>query len=363
MNKKEPSMSPVDWYYARENKQTGPVSALELKRLAVAGELRPADLVWREGMTEWSPASNVRGLFDGEAKPADSGLKIAEPAAAAAQPSAAEAVAPAQAKAPRRHPLDGLLEWLRPRLGEHFIEATAKTARACGSYGLLAAMLMAAVFAAIMTVKTGHFGYLLEAAGGILVLAVLQYVAGRSCDAIDQVHAVTSGTLSSTVVPECFALLSTAAGVSALLIAVAHVVATPAFVMWLPFGIAAFLVGVYLAALALNPAALGVSVVPVSRASEETLGVLTFLLKALLRSVSVVFGSGVICGALLLAFACGQVFKGEKGLELATDTAAVAQRSLWWFGALPLAAYVVFLLGCLLLDLWRSVLSLTGRRE
>ena len=47
-------MSQVEWYYARENKQTGPVSAVELKRLATAGELRPDDLVWREGMTEWS---------------------------------------------------------------------------------------------------------------------------------------------------------------------------------------------------------------------------------------------------------------------------------------------------------------------
>ena len=34
-------MSQVEWYYARENKQTGPVSAVELKRLANAGELGP----------------------------------------------------------------------------------------------------------------------------------------------------------------------------------------------------------------------------------------------------------------------------------------------------------------------------------
>ena len=38
-------MTPVEWYYARGNKQMGPVSALELKRLATAGELRPEDLV------------------------------------------------------------------------------------------------------------------------------------------------------------------------------------------------------------------------------------------------------------------------------------------------------------------------------
>ena len=98
-------MTPVEWYYARGNKQMGPVSAPELKRLATAGELRPEDLVWREGMTEWSVARNVRGLFEEEGKPAaavagqaaakagESALKTAEPAP---QPPEAAAAAAGQ---------------------------------------------------------------------------------------------------------------------------------------------------------------------------------------------------------------------------------------------------------------------------
>ena len=69
-------MSPVDWYYARDNKQKGPVSSLELKRLATAGEIEPDNLVWREGMTEWSAARNVRGKYSRVAiSPAASKLK------------------------------------------------------------------------------------------------------------------------------------------------------------------------------------------------------------------------------------------------------------------------------------------------
>ena len=33
---KEPRMSQVEWYYARDNRQMGPVSSAELKRLASA---------------------------------------------------------------------------------------------------------------------------------------------------------------------------------------------------------------------------------------------------------------------------------------------------------------------------------------
>ena len=53
-------MTPIEWYYARGNKQMGPVTAVELKRLAAAGELHPDDLVWREGLTEWAPAERAR---------------------------------------------------------------------------------------------------------------------------------------------------------------------------------------------------------------------------------------------------------------------------------------------------------------
>ena len=56
-------MAEVQWYYARNDQQFGPVSALELKQLADTGQLTPDDLLWREGMDSWATAINLRGLF------------------------------------------------------------------------------------------------------------------------------------------------------------------------------------------------------------------------------------------------------------------------------------------------------------
>jgi hypothetical protein len=56
-------MAEVQWYYARNDQQFGPVSAAELKQLAEAGRLSPDDLLWREGMEQWTTAVNLRGLF------------------------------------------------------------------------------------------------------------------------------------------------------------------------------------------------------------------------------------------------------------------------------------------------------------
>jgi hypothetical protein len=48
------------WYYSKSGRQLGPVPESELSRLAASGEINPAtDLVWREGMADWQPASQA----------------------------------------------------------------------------------------------------------------------------------------------------------------------------------------------------------------------------------------------------------------------------------------------------------------
>ncbi len=60
------------WYYTVNGDRQGPVSAAELKQLATDGTIGPDDLVWKEGMAEWAPAKNIKGLFapGAESKPA-----------------------------------------------------------------------------------------------------------------------------------------------------------------------------------------------------------------------------------------------------------------------------------------------------
>src|SRR5262245_37150544 len=53
----------TDWYYSKNGSKYGPVASAELKALARAGKLMPTDLVWKEGVSSWKPAANVKGLF------------------------------------------------------------------------------------------------------------------------------------------------------------------------------------------------------------------------------------------------------------------------------------------------------------
>ena len=78
--------SPAVWYYARGGEQHGPVTAAQLRAMADAGQLAPDDLLWKEGMADWAPAREVRGLF--------ASLPPAQPAPAPPEPPPAPQVVP-----------------------------------------------------------------------------------------------------------------------------------------------------------------------------------------------------------------------------------------------------------------------------
>ncbi|MEO1609219.1 MAG: DUF4339 domain-containing protein [Pseudomonadota bacterium] len=46
----------IEWYLARDGQQHGPLSDDELHKFIELGHLRPNDLVWRAGFTDWRTA-------------------------------------------------------------------------------------------------------------------------------------------------------------------------------------------------------------------------------------------------------------------------------------------------------------------
>lgn len=52
----------MQWYYSKNGTQLGPVAQGELISKLASGEVSPADLVWKDGMGDWIPASQVAEL-------------------------------------------------------------------------------------------------------------------------------------------------------------------------------------------------------------------------------------------------------------------------------------------------------------
>lgn len=62
----------IKWYISRHDDKVGPLTSKQLKLLAEAGELKPGEMLQRQGDTKWVPAASVKGLFDGKKSSSDS---------------------------------------------------------------------------------------------------------------------------------------------------------------------------------------------------------------------------------------------------------------------------------------------------
>ena len=374
-------MNPIEWFYAKGDKHSGPVNSVELKRMATAGELKPDDLIWREGMADWTVARNVRGLFEEENKPtghANAGgaagqslgapPKVIDPVAmpsatAAAKPAAFATTAPQVQKSqlPSKHLFDLFLSLVRAQFSAAFVESTTKLFVTVGKYGLFAAMGLTLLFSLLLAMKTQNYEALIWGVIDFLVLAVLQYIGLRFCESLDRLNRNTGANVSSTAFLDCFALLSIASGATLLIGFLGIAIAGKVF-EWIIPGLAGFIVCQYMAFIALNPSTINIGIVPESRAGEEAIGLISFLFKAHLKLVPVVFGTVAVLGSVLLLYAGVEIFT-SAGPAVAKSLADNARHALHFSAALPFAAYLIFLLIYLLLDLCRAILVLPGKIE
>ena len=84
-----------EWFYRVDDKKRGPVGSADLKRLADSGVIKPADLIWKEGLAAWVAASSIKGLFPQAASP---------PPPPPPEPPVARPAAPPAAPATGLHP-------------------------------------------------------------------------------------------------------------------------------------------------------------------------------------------------------------------------------------------------------------------
>jgi hypothetical protein len=80
----------MNWYYAKNGAQQGPISLEDMKSRIAMGEIGDTELAWREGMSDWMPVGSIAELKAAPvAPPVEPGFKPspAETPAAAPLPS------------------------------------------------------------------------------------------------------------------------------------------------------------------------------------------------------------------------------------------------------------------------------------
>ena len=52
----------MNWHYAEQGQQIGPVDDVQLAELVRIGKVNADTLVWRDGLADWMPYSQVQGV-------------------------------------------------------------------------------------------------------------------------------------------------------------------------------------------------------------------------------------------------------------------------------------------------------------
>jgi len=383
-------MTRIEWFYAKEGRQFGPVSTLEMKQMADAGKLAREDLVWRDGMKGWVAARKVGGLFPemprgwatdpagAMAGPPSSPTGSASSGQLTPAPVASPPIAPPlppSALEESRHALDPFLRSAREKLGTEFVDATSAMFARIGNGLLYAAMLLWLALNVVIGTRQETSAGVVQGLLGVMILGALQFSARRCCEALDRLNQRTAGRMSSPSLADSFVLLNLAFGVALLILFAA--LALSQDMIFLAHGVAAFIVFQFAAIVSLNPESLGITIRRDTGVRDEAIGAAAFLLKLGARVVPVAFGVGVAVGTIKLLYASYLLFAGPGDLTGLTelidaDGAALAPAAVVTFEAgitvafyalLPLVAYLLFLAGYLLLDFVRAVVYLPGKLD
>ncbi len=384
-------MPQTEWFYAKNDQPCGPVSPVELKQFAEEGKLLQDDLVWREGMGEWIPASRIKGLFDsngeGAAEPEESPQAVETgqspfrgevPAGAIPDPPAAAAELPIQSapipdrgpqksepqpepepkietklpeeveseSPPLRHPLDSLADLAREHFNAHFVHSTIVLFRIAGQCGVFLAIVAILFLAMAVGSKSGTTTASMQlAAAAVLLLLLTQYAVGHLFPVMEGLDRAARAVLSTTGPLDSLAWVMTALGLALLIglagFAIATSTAWPAFL-----AVGAFIVCQFTAVVAWNPKAVWLDMGSPTTPGREAAALICFLGKLLWRLSVVAYGVGIVLGSIATLNVAVHI-----GLPDAPDPVwyrtekIVPLCLLLGVAPLPVAGYLAFL-GC-----------------
>jgi len=352
-------MAEEQWYYYRNDERQGPVSFEELKELAEAGTLGPDDLISRPGMPEWIPARDQEGLFSADT--------ILPPPPATKKGSglgerlrrlgnAADLID----SLPHLRFVRSILGRLRDWISQERLDALDRWSKAAGSVALLVAAALLLLAFLILGIRSKSVVLVLVGLVGIpLVTVLVHFIGAVFMDAGGSLLRESPSNLSSAAFLTCFALASFLGAVLAILAGVASAIGGS----WMALlgGLGGAVVLVYAGGLALSPASIHVDVGGNASAGEEAIGILMFLFKLPLRLVPFVFGVGLLVGVIASVVLLWQSIAAEPFVgQMASMPVASGVFGLALF---PFAAYLLFLLLYLQVDLLRAVLVIPRKLD
>ncbi len=353
----------IEWFYEQEGSRRGPVGSGALKRLAESGVITPDTRIWREGLSDWVSAKVIRGLF--AANPVAAPVPVAEdpPPPASFAPPAPSALSPLlDVVRDGGHPFDLMITAARSAVSVEAISNFSRMSATVGVFAVYVAAGLVPLGGILLAARNNRLTPIGIALGVAIGLLVLQFCAQRLLGALDSAIAGNTIVLSSLAVIDCLFVLIVTATLSG-----------TAWLLWLAAsdgnaraavaGVLTLGLGIFVAAVAVVPAGVGVVVDASCRAAEDAVGVATVVLKLMLRAVPIFFAMAVVVGTVKTLMLLWTILRGNSSpMEVMEDLTTTA--SLLIGGAsLPLTAYAILLAYYLTFDLISAIVSIPAKLD
>ena len=359
------------WHYSVNDEQLGPVSLNELRQMLDLGRLTLRDLVWRQGMSEWCTASEIKELNPVPTELADLADVVDndEPKRRTKSRSSKRVLDDDEAETSEPlapHFFDQLLSLLRETISDNYVSSEGKGSVEIGRWAIYLSILVnvaIALFAA-MGLKSPEIA--LGGVGFVAVALMLQYSAIKSCGAIGQLLRAKTLRMSSTAFFDSVVIMLFIGGIVALVgfsIYAYRFKDTPMY--FVGFGI--FILCEHLAMTLLHPPAIGITISPRASTGEEAITILTFFMMLPLRFVAAVFALGSVISTIgsivaLVMLLFGKT-KSEDDMISSLGIAAGSTASLLVSTAFPFGMYVYFVFAYLIIDVVRSILIIPDKLD
>jgi DNA-directed RNA polymerase subunit RPC12/RpoP len=256
---------------------------------------------------------------------------------------------------------NGLIGIVRGMLAGDAVVGLGRLFTTIGLWSMFGLIAVVAGFQCYVGIDMEQYSMIWQGVTTILLGLVLQYVAARFAHAGDRLIEASPSELRSMAIPDTLGLLAVIFGIVSLVLGITKAISSETLAPVWP-GVFQFIGFAALAAIAFNPATVNTHEHNEASAGDEAIGVFGFLLKAVLRLAPIVFGIGVLVATIAGAYHFVMFLNGESQR---LHVSKIGEVMMDGFGAavVPLAAYLVFLFGHLMIDLMRSTLSLLTIRD
>ncbi|MBI2190886.1 MAG: hypothetical protein HYU36_02730 [Planctomycetes bacterium] len=257
---------------------------------------------------------------------------------------------------------DKLLQFCRKYLSERLFAGSVGFLMTWGNWALVLASLMGLIIAVVYGIRLDSFVLVIWGVGWVMVLLVLQYSAAKFFSAGEIVIQSSASRLSSQAFVDLLALVCLILGLASLSWGVwGYIKVADKNGFW--SGLTGFFLCEYLACIALNIQMLNISITPQATAGEEAIGMLTFVMKGILKLTPIAFGSGLIIHTLNFLLSTRRALQDGESLFEFLDQGQYSVYFIMTSASLPFVVFVLFVMYYLFVDLARAILALPGKLD